>query len=74
MDLRIKTFEEYQNKYTQSVNEPELFWSEIANQFSWKKKWETTLEWNFGSVANGVYLVKIKIGDQLFYRSATIMK
>lgn len=47
MDLRIKTFEEYQNKYTQSVDEPELFWSEIANQFSWKKKWETTLEWNF---------------------------
>jgi len=35
---------------------------------------ESTLEWNFGSVANGVYLVKVKIGDQIFYRSATIMK
>jgi len=47
MDLRIKTFEEYKNKYKQSVEQPELFWSEVAEQFSWKKKWDTTLEWNF---------------------------
>jgi len=35
---------------------------------------ESTLEWNFGPVANGVYLIKVEIGDRLFYRSATIMK
>jgi len=35
---------------------------------------ESTLEWHFGPIANGVYLVKVEIGDRLFYRSATIMK
>tara|TARA_Y100000385_G_C13079758_1_gene633255 strand:+ start:191 stop:2089 length:1899 start_codon:yes stop_codon:yes gene_type:complete len=47
MDLRIKSYKEYQDKYTQSIEQPQEFWSEIANKFTWKKKWDTTLEWNF---------------------------
>ena len=47
MDLRIKTFEEYQEQYKKSAEQPEVFWSEIASQFSWKKNWDITLEWNF---------------------------
>ncbi|HEY0769072.1 MAG TPA: acetate--CoA ligase, partial [Sphingobacteriaceae bacterium] len=27
--------------------EPEKFWAEIADNFSWKKKWDSVLEWNF---------------------------
>lgn len=47
MDLRIKTFEEYQTNYKLSVEKPESFWSEIASKFVWKKEWDTVLNWNF---------------------------
>jgi acetyl-CoA synthetase len=45
--LRIRTFEEYKSAYAHSVNEPEQFWSEIAESFSWRKKWSEVLNWNF---------------------------
>jgi acetyl-CoA synthetase len=47
MDLRIKSFEEYQNVYQKSVDQPEVFWAEIAEHFSWQKKWDKVLEWDF---------------------------
>jgi acetyl-CoA synthetase len=45
--LRIKTFDEYQEKYAQSVNDPDSFWDEVANQFSWSSKWSKVCDWNF---------------------------
>ena len=45
--LQIKSFEEYQQKYSQSVENPEQFWEEIAETFYWQKKWDAVLEWNF---------------------------
>jgi acetyl-CoA synthetase len=47
MSLRIQTFEEYQETYKRSVNNPEAFWAAIADHFVWKKKWDRVLEWNF---------------------------
>lgn len=47
MNLQIKSFEEYQDVYNYSVNEPENFWAEIAENFLWRKKWDTVLDWNF---------------------------
>lgn len=47
MNLRISTFEEYQTKYEKSIHDPAKFWSEIAETFVWKKKWDQVLEWNF---------------------------
>jgi acetyl-CoA synthetase len=47
MDLRIKSFEDYQEKYQYSVEDPESFWGEIAQNFYWRKPWKKTLEWNF---------------------------
>lgn len=46
---RISSLSEYTKKYDQSVEEPESFWSEIADSFIWKKKWEQTLAWDFKS-------------------------
>ncbi|MBX7125642.1 MAG: acetate--CoA ligase [Cyclobacteriaceae bacterium] len=43
----IKTFEDYKQVYRYSVEQPEAFWSEVATQFVWKKKWDQVLEWNF---------------------------
>ncbi len=47
MTNRITSFAEYQTEYKKSVENPEKFWAEIAGSFSWKKKWDKVLEWNF---------------------------
>ena len=47
MDYRIKSFEEYKDTYKRSIENPEGFWGEVAEQFTWQKKWDKTLEWNF---------------------------
>jgi acetyl-CoA synthetase len=43
----ISSFEEYKQVYQASVDDPEGFWSEIAEKFTWNKKWDKVLEWNF---------------------------
>ncbi len=47
MTLQIKTTEEYQQAYQRSVEDPEGFWAEQAETFTWKKKWDKVLEWDF---------------------------
>jgi acetyl-CoA synthetase len=47
--MQITSLEQYHNEYKQSVENPELFWDNIANEFTWKQKWTKTLEWNFDS-------------------------
>jgi acetyl-CoA synthetase len=44
---QIKNFEQYQQDYKRSIEDPADFWSTIAEHFTWKKKWHTTLNWNF---------------------------
>lgn len=46
-NLKINSFEDYQEKYAMSVENPEQFWEGVANEFQWKKKWDKVLEWNF---------------------------
>ncbi|AUD04975.1 acetate--CoA ligase [Spirosoma pollinicola] len=45
--MRIRTFDEYQTAYQKSVEDPESFWAEIAQEFQWTKPWTKTLQWNF---------------------------
>ncbi len=47
MNLQVKSFEEYQQTYQLSVDHPEVFWANIAEHFTWKKKWDRVLDWNF---------------------------
>ena len=47
MQHKITSFEQYQETYKKSVEQPELFWSEIAESFTWKQKWNQVLDWNF---------------------------
>ncbi len=44
---QLRTFEAYQDAYNKSINDPEAFWAEVAEQFTWKKKWDKVLDWNF---------------------------
>jgi acetyl-CoA synthetase len=44
----IKNLQEYLQVYKKSVEEPEEFWAEIAEEhFIWHKKWDNVLEWDF---------------------------
>ncbi len=47
MAFRINTFEEYEKEYKESVDYPEKFWAAVAEEFTWRKKWDKVLEWNF---------------------------
>ena len=47
MSYLIKSFEQYQNDYQASVQDPEAFWANVAEQFTWHQKWDKVLEWNF---------------------------
>lgn len=47
MSLKINSLENYQEVYQRSIENPSLFWNEIAEHFVWKKKWETTLEYDW---------------------------
>ena len=44
---QIRSFEQYLEQYRISIEEPEKFWSGVAEHFTWKKKWDTVLNWNF---------------------------
>lgn len=50
------SFLEYQKIYEHSINEPEKFWEEIADGFTWRKKWDKTLEWNFNTAQTKWFL------------------
>src|SRR5438477_517166 len=41
----IKSLEEYERIYRESVEQPEKFWGGIASELHWFKKWDKVLEW-----------------------------
>lgn len=47
MPNAIKSIADYQDVYKESVANPEAFWSAIAEEFQWRKKWTKVLEWDF---------------------------
>ena len=45
--FQIKSQEQYEMAYRNSIDEPDKFWSSVAEHFYWRKKWDKVLEWNF---------------------------
>ena len=47
-NYHIKHLEEYYQVYRKSIQNPEIFWEEIAEEhFIWRKKWDKVLSWDF---------------------------
>ncbi len=44
---QVTSFEEYKTAYEKSIEDPQGFWAEVAENFTWRKKWDTVLNWNF---------------------------
>ncbi|MGA2466089.1 MAG: acetate--CoA ligase [Thermodesulfobacteriota bacterium] len=47
MKATIRRMEDYKELYQRSLNDPEKFWGELAEQLDWSKKWDKVLEWDF---------------------------
>jgi len=44
---RLRSQADYTDAYAQSVRDPEAFWAAQADTFTWKKKWDRVLRWDF---------------------------
>jgi acetyl-CoA synthetase len=44
---KIESWADYEDKYKESIENPQKFWSEIAENFIWHKKWDEALSWEF---------------------------
>jgi len=67
---RIKSLSDYFKKYELSEKDPESFWSEIAESFTWKKKWDKLLDWDFEKVnINWFQNAKLNITENIFERN-----
>ncbi|HTL09266.1 MAG TPA: acetate--CoA ligase [Chitinophagaceae bacterium] len=44
---QITSLAQYRADYKRSVEDPEGFWSSVAENFYWRKKWDKVLNWNF---------------------------
>lgn len=53
----VKSIDEYKKLYNRSINEPENFWSEMAESFHWEKKWDSVREYNY-SASKGTIDIK----------------
>jgi len=43
----IKSKEEYEKMYKESIDDPEGFWAREAERLTWFKKWDKVLDWSF---------------------------
>ena len=44
---QIDSLEKYQKEYALSRENPEGFWDNVARHFTWRKKYQSILDWNF---------------------------
>ena len=56
----IKSMDEYQKMYQRSIEDPEGFWSEVAEGFHWKEKWHKVREYDFKDTISIKYFLGAK--------------
>jgi acetyl-CoA synthetase len=57
---QIKDLAGYHEAYQKSIQEPDAFWGEVAENFTWHKKWDKVSDWNFKDPS-----IKWFVGGQL---------
>ena len=45
--FQIRSFEQYEEAYQKSISDPGSYWASVAGYFTWRRKWDKVLEWNF---------------------------
>ena len=70
MSFKISSLSEYFVEYQKSIDQPEKFWSDIAETFKWKKPWDKVLSWNFNDPDIKWFLnAKLNITENIFERN-----
>jgi len=54
----ISSMEQYKQMYQRSIDDPEGFWAEVADDFFWYKKWDKVREYDY--VGDGEQGIQIK--------------
>ena len=52
----VKSMEQYKEMYDRSLNDPEGFWAEYAEEFTWFKKWDKVWDYNYDRRNGKVFL------------------
>lgn len=66
---KISTLGGYIFEYQKSITNPTGFWSNIAESFYWRKKWDTILDWDFKrGYTNWFGGAKLNITENIFER------
>ncbi|RJQ40973.1 MAG: acetate--CoA ligase [Dehalococcoidia bacterium] len=60
-EAALRSIQEYKVLYNWSISDPEGFWTQIANQMDWYKKWDNFVEYNFDTNPEIRYFVGGKI-------------
>ena len=69
MSDRIHSLSGYIHEYQRSVNQPEQFWSRIADSFHWQKRWDKVVDWDFeGPDVKWFLNAKLNITENIFER------
>ncbi len=70
---KISNFAEYFQQYQESVNEPESYWGNIAENYRWHKKWDKVVDWYFegkdAPYVNWFKNGKLNITENIFERN-----
>ncbi|HVZ95290.1 MAG TPA: acetate--CoA ligase [Chitinophagaceae bacterium] len=45
--FQVTSLEGYKEAYKKSMDDPESFWANVAENFQWRKKWDKVLSWDF---------------------------
>jgi acetyl-CoA synthetase len=53
----ITSMDQYKTMYDRSINDPEGFWTEVAEDFHWFRKWDTVRQYNY-NVKSGAIDIK----------------
>jgi len=55
-NAHLSGFEQYKAMYERSINDPEGFWGEQAQNFYWEKKWSKVRDYNFDLNKGPIYI------------------
>ncbi|QPJ65850.1 MAG: acetate--CoA ligase [Candidatus Nitrohelix vancouverensis] len=58
----VKNMQEYQDMYQRSVEDPEGFWAEQAEQFAWFEKWSEVRNYNYNVNDGAIHIEWFKGG------------
>ena len=52
----LTSLDQYKEMYDRSINDPEGFWAEMAEQFHWEKKWDNVWNYNYDLNNGNIYI------------------